>query len=650
MDLNDIEQVAVLGAGSMGHGITEVVALAGYEVVMRDIEQELVDEGYEQIEWSLKKLDDEDRLPGSPSEVLDRIDTETDLEASVTDADLVIEAVPENMDLKKDIFGALDEMTSSETILASNTSSLSITEIATATDREGKVCGLHFFNPPVMMDLVEVIHGSETSDETAELAYEFVESIDKTPIHVRKDVNGFVVNRVLLPFLMEPAFMVSEGEAEVREVDAAMTTECGYPMGPFELLDLTGIDVNYHVRKEAGREIPPVIEEKVEAGDLGQKTGQGFYDYENGGANYRPDDYDEFDTLRIEACMVNQAAWLVGNDVATVEAVDTGVTLGTGFPTGICRRGDKIGLDTILEKLRSLHEESGADRHQPAEYLVEKVESGHTGETDGKGFYDYGTDQERTFHELNKHLRDDGVLEIEIDRPARLNAVSPDLEEEIEYVINHADTDNLRCVTFEGAGDRAFSAGADVTGFSEIDPASTVEFSSMWETVAEFPVPTVAKIQGYCLGGGLELALACDLRIATEDSEFGFPEINLGLIPGAGGTQRLQKVISQTHAKEMIYRGIHVEAETAEDWGLINHCVSQDEFEDVVDEIVDDLVSGPPIALKMAKKVMDEGEKVPHEAGLMMESEAFGLLLTTDDLMEGLAAFSEDREPEFKGE
>lgn len=651
MDLDDIKRVTVLGAGNMGHGITEVVALAGYEVVMRDIEQELVDEGYDQIKWSVEKLADKGRVDESPDQIMGRIETDVDLEKSVNSSDLVIEAAPENMELKKDIYSKLDQMTHTDAILASNTSSLSITEISRATDRENQVCGLHFFNPPVMMDLVEVIHGADTSTETADVAYDFVESIGKTPIHVRKDVNGFVVNRVLLPFMFEPAFMVSNGEATIREVDAAMTNECGYPMGPFELLDLTGIDVTHHVLKEADQEIPEILQEKVEAEDLGKKTGKGFYDYENGGADYAPDDYDEFDTLRVEASMINQAAWLVGNDVATVEAIDTGMKLGAGFPTGICRRADKLGLNTVLEKLETLYEEYGIDRLSPSDHLVQMVDSGKTGEGAGEGFYDYQSGDERTFHELNQSVTEDGVLEIEIDRPTQLNAISPDLSDEIEYLIDNLDDDKVRCVTFEGNGDRAFSAGADVTSFTDVEPYDMLDFSTMWEAVADCPVPTIAKIDGFCLGGGLELALACDLRIATEDSEFGFPEINLGLIPGAGGTQRIMDMLTEARAKELVYRGIQIDADKAEDWGLINHSIHSDDFEEFSQEFVDDIASGPPIALKMAKRVMDEGKDAPHDAGITMEREAFGLLLNTDDLMEGLAAFSDDdKKPDFKGE
>ncbi|PSQ43593.1 3-hydroxybutyryl-CoA dehydrogenase [Halobacteriales archaeon QS_9_68_42] len=665
MTLEDIDRVAVLGAGSMGHGITEVVAIAGYPVTMRDIETEFVEDGYEDIEWSLEKLAEKDRIDEAPAEVLDRIEATTDLGSAVADADLVIEAAPEELEIKHDIFADLEEMASDDAVLASNTSSLPITDIAEATRSPERVVGTHFFNPPVKMDLVEVIHGEETADAAAEAAYEFVESIDRTPIHVRKDVRGFVVNTVLGPFGDEAAWMVSEGEAEIREADATMVHERGYPMGPFELSDMTGIDIGYHVRKEAGQPIPPVVEEKVEADELGQKTGVGYYDYadreasetpqadgeavDGDGADYDPEDAsDAFDWLRVEARIINEAADLVGNDVATPEAIDTGLRLGAGFPEGPCRRADKLGLDGVLKKLESLHEEYGEERYEPSSYLRELVEAGRTGEDAGSGFYEYGDDTDRDYTTINAGLDDDGLLTVELDRPERLNAISPDLMDEVVHLLETVDAGEVRCVLFEGAGDRAFSAGADITAFSGYEPHE-VEPGEVYRAIEEFPRPTVAKIDGFCLGGGHELALACDLRVATTGSEFGFPEIDLGLIPGGGGTQRTVRMVGDARAKELIYRGNRISAERAEDWGLINRAVDPGAFEDVVGEFVDDIVSGPPVALRKAKRVINRGRDQDLGAGLELESQAFGLLLETDDMMEGAEAFMADREPEFEG-
>ena len=631
----------------MGHGIAEVAAIAGYDVVLRDVEEELVQDGYDQIEWSVGKLAEKDQIDQDPDEVLDRISTEVDLETAVADADLVIEAAPEKMALKQDIFGDLDEFTPEHALLASNTSSLSITEIASATDRPEQVLGLHFFNPPVKMDLVEVISGAETSDETAEAGVDFVESLEKTPIHVRKDVHGFVVNTVLVPFMDEAGYMVDAGEATFQQADAAMVYDRGYPMGPFELDDFGGIDVHYHFRTEADQPVPDVVAERVEADELGRKSGKGYYDYEDGdGVNYEPDDAAGFDTLRLEARMINEAAKLIGDDVTTPEEIDLGLRLGGRFPEGPCRRADKLGLDVVYEKLVDLHESTGAERFEPADYLAELVEAGHTGEAAGRGFYDYA---DPPYFYIDHELSEEGVLSITLDRQERLNALNDDMLAEIDRLLTTVDTDDVACVVFEGAGDRAFCSGADVTGFTTAPPTDFMDVEEPIETVANFERPTIAKIEGYCLGGGFELALACDLRLASADARFGTPEVNLGIIPGAGGTQRLTRLVGEMRAKEMVFRGEQIDGERAAEWGVVNRAVPDDELDDVLEEWVSDLVSGAPIALKLAKKVIDDGQDSSLETALEYESKAFGLLASTEDMVEGVTAFREDREPEFRG-
>ncbi|MFW6447910.1 MAG: 3-hydroxyacyl-CoA dehydrogenase/enoyl-CoA hydratase family protein [Halobacteriota archaeon] len=650
MPLEEIDKVAVIGAGTMGHGIAEVAAIAGYRVSMRDVDDAVVEEGLDAIGWSLEKLEERGRLEEPPADVLDRIDGTTDLETAATGADVVIEAAPESLDLKREIFVELEAYTEETAILATNTSSLPITDIAEATAHPERVVGLHFFNPPVKMDLVEVVRGEATAAAVADRAAAFVESIGKTPIHVHKDVRGFVVNTVLGPYIEEPAWMVSGGEASIRQADAAMVHERGYPMGPFELNDLTGIDVGVAIREEAGLEIPPIMAEKAEAGHVGRKAGRGYYEYEDGpGADYTPEDAAGFDTLRVEARMVNRAAYLVGEDVATPEAIDTGVRLGLGFPEGICRRGDRLGLDAVLEKLRELHGATGEERFEPHPYLVELVEAGRTGETAGAGFFTYdGGGGLGDYHTIDAAV-EDGVLSVEVNRPERLNALSAEVLAELDDVFSSVDPDDVRCAVISGAGDRAFSAGADISGFGELEPTDAMDVTPAFETINDFPRPVVARIDGYCLGAGLELALACDLRLATERSTFGSPEINLGLIPGGGGTQRLLRILGETRAKELVFRGNHIDAERAERWGLVNRAVPVDEFEEVVASFVDDLRGGPPLGLEVAKRVLNEGADASLDAALALESQGFGLLMGTEDVREGTAAFAEDREPSFEG-
>lgn len=641
--------VAVIGAGNMGHGIAQVAAMSGYHVTLRDIEQSLVRDGYESIEWSLEKLAEKSRLDEPAGSVLERIETEVDLETAVESADLVVEAIPEKMELKRELFEDLAEYAPEHAVLASNTSSLSITDIGSATDRPEQVVGTHFFNPPVKMELVELVHGEETSEESIEAAETFVESVGKTPIHVKKDIRGFVVNNVLLPFMMEAAWMVSRDEAAVEEVDAAMVSQCGYPMGPFELADLTGLDIGYDVYEEAGRPVPPALEERVGADKLGKKTGSGYYDYDEGeGVTYEAGDSEGFDTLRIEARMVNAAAHLVGDGVATPEDVDTGMRLGAGFPEGICRRGDELGLDVVLDTLRSLHEETGADRYAPDPYLVGLVTSDKTGVDAGEGFYRYDQETLGEYQFLN-HGIEDGILTVQIARPERYNALSETLRGELVHLFRNASEENVRCVTIEGVGDRAFSSGADVGELRDKRASEMMNVSESFEAVASFSRPVIAKIDGLCLGAGFEVALACDLRLATERSTFGFPEIGLGLIPGGGGTQRLLRLVGPTRTKELVYRGNRISAERAEEWGIINRAVPAEEFEETVATFVDDICTGPPVALQVAKRVIDSGGDADLEAGLVMESQGFGLLIGTEDSTTGIDAFLNDRDADFAG-
>jgi enoyl-CoA hydratase/3-hydroxyacyl-CoA dehydrogenase len=646
MVVRDIEDVTVLGAGSMGHGIAELAAIAGYDVVLRDIEDDLVADGLDQAAWSLGKLEEKGRIDESADAVRGRMRGETDLAAAVEDADLVVEAIPEDLDLKRETFSEVDDHAPEHAILASNTSGLSITKLGAATDRPERVVGTHFFNPPVKMDLVEVVHGEQTSEETLETAHAFVDDLGKRAIDVKRDVHGFIVNNVMLPFIEEAAWMLHHGETTVQQADAAMVYQRGYPMGPFELADFTGIDIAYHFREDSALESPPTIAEKVDQDTLGKKTGAGFYDWEGEGPDYEPGDGEGFDWLRVESRMVNEAARLVGGDVATPDDVDLGSRLGARFPEGVCRLGDRIGLDTVLDKLQALHESTGDARFAPADDLVELVNAGHTGVDAGQGFHDYRGDG--PYQYINKTLDDSGVLEIEFDRPERLNAFSETMFGEVERALDNADTDEVSCVVFSGAGDDAFSSGADISGFMAAEPTELMDVDETIEAIDSFERPTLARIDGFCLGAGFEIALACDLRVATEDSTFGSPEINLGLIPGGGGTQRLTRIVGEGRAKELVFRGEQITADRAQDWGLVNRAVPAEDFDETVAEFVDDLADGPSTALKVAKRVIDDGQDTSLRAGLDVESQGFGLLTTTDDMVEGVTAFRDDREPEFE--
>ncbi|WP_119821906.1 3-hydroxyacyl-CoA dehydrogenase/enoyl-CoA hydratase family protein [Halalkaliarchaeum desulfuricum] len=660
MKLDDVEHITVLGAGNMGHGIAEVAALAGYDVRMRDIKEEFVQDGYEQIEWSLGKLAEKDRISQEEAdEALERVTPLVDLESAVEDADVVIEAVPEKMEIKRDVYEELEEYAPEHTVFTSNTSSLSITDLSEVTERPERFCGMHFFNPPVRMDLVEVISGGHTDDETLDLIEELAESMDKTPVRVRKDSPGFIVNRVLVPLMNEAAWIVEMGDATVAEVDSTTKFDIGLPMGAFELADQVGIDVGYHVLEYMHDQLGdayepcPVLVEKVEAEELGKKTGKGFYDYEDGGADVPTGEGDDDVRLRLLAVMANEVAGLVENDVADPAAIDRAVKLGAGFPDGPAKMADDAGIETLVETLEELYDRSGAARYEPEDCLVDLAESGGTfhGE-DGDVSEDEGDAFD--FETLSVEISD-RVGHVQLSRPHRMNTISSELLEELSTAIDELEThEGVRAILLTGEGDRAFSAGADVQSMAAggADPLAGVELSRKGQQtfgkLEECDMPVLAGIDGYCLGGGMELATCADLRIATERSELGQPEHNLGLLPGWGGTQRLRHIVGEGRAKEIIFTAERYDAETMEEYGFLNEVVDNEEFEDRAFELASDLASGPPIAQRYTKRAMLYGRE-DTDAGLEIEAQAFGHLMATDDLMEGITAFMGDSEPEFEG-
>ena len=648
-----VTKIAVIGAGEMGHGIAELAALHGYQVSMRDIKQEFVDRGMERLRWSLDKLVEKAQLRREQAdEVLSRIHPTLDLEEACRDADFVIEAVFEDVELKKKIFHELDEVAPAKAILASNTSAIPITNMAFATRRPTKVVGMHFFNPPVLMPLIEVIRAEKTSDATLQAAVDLSKALGKTPVVLKKDVPGFITTRVLGPFFEEAARIHEDEGVTIEVIDASLRFRGGFPMGPFELADQVGVDILYHLIANAGRPMPKALKALFDAKKLGRKSGEGFYSYGEGRPKLTPEMGTSFDPIRILAPMINEAADLLGQGVASAEDVDLAMRLGTAFPKGPLATADDLGLDAVLNALQ------GNAHYKPAKILQDMVARGDLGVKTCKGFYEHAAKGEQKAYETILMAKDPAthVATITLNRPDRLNTLPPQFFEDLERALADLEKDDaIRAVVITGSGDRAFSAGADLTSFSDISKAYKVwrlsrRSEEVFARLADFPKPTLAALNGYAYGGGLELALACDFRIAAKRVKLGQTEINLGIVPGAGGSQRLLRIVGQGKAKELAMLGTRLTADEAAGIGLLTKVVENDAFASEVQSFAERLARGPPIALQLVKALLNRGADMPLDAALEMEALAFGVVTSSDDIYEGIQAMMEKREAKFKGE
>ena len=365
----NIKNITVLGSGVMGHGIAQVSATAGYNVVLRDIKQEFLDKAMEKIHWSLDKLVTKEKISKEEGDaIFSRITPVVDLIDAVKDAELVIEVVPEIMDLKKQVYAELDKAAKPEVIFASNTSTLPITEIANTTSRPDKFIGIHFFNPPQLMKLVEVIPGEKTAQEITELTQDFVRSVNKQAVLCRKDVPGFIINRLFIPMVHEACYLQDRTGASLEEIDSAVKFKLGFPMGIFELADFTGMDVIHkatvemHLRDKKVIKPHKTVEKMFDEKKLGQKSGEGYYKYSDD--KYERVELSEelakkCDPIQLVANVLNNAAWLITNGASDVEEIEKAAKLGLGLRKPLFETAKEIGIQNILDELNKLAQEHG---------------------------------------------------------------------------------------------------------------------------------------------------------------------------------------------------------------------------------------------------------------------------------------------------
>lgn len=374
-----INRIAVLGSGIMGHGIAQVSAMAGYSVVLRDIEQSFLDKAMEKIKWSLNKLVEKEKLTQADADrIFARITPVIDLKQALSGADLLIEAVPEDMNVKKKVYAEVDSVADSKMLYASNTSTLPITEMAALTNRPDRFIGLHFFNPPQLMPLVEVIPGGRTNDSMVAMAMEFVKKVGKQPVLCKKDVAGFIVNRVFIPLVHEAVYCQERDNVPMSTIDSAVKFKMSFPMGIFELADYTGLDVIHKATVEMhsrdSKVINPHLKVKqlFDEKNLGQKTGKGFYEYKGDKyerVNLTEQEAAKYDPIKLLAVAANNAAWLISNGVCSREDLEKALTLGMGLKKELFATVEEFGAGNVVQTLKELAAKHGSF-YEPDSYLV----------------------------------------------------------------------------------------------------------------------------------------------------------------------------------------------------------------------------------------------------------------------------------------
>jgi enoyl-CoA hydratase/3-hydroxyacyl-CoA dehydrogenase len=663
-------KAAVVGAGTMGGQIAQTIAAAGIPVVLKDIDDALVQAGLDEARnvttGQIGKLAEKGKITAEQADeqiaqIVGRIHGTTSY-AAFGDVDIVIEAVPERMEIKQAVFAELDASTPGHAVLASNTSSLSITEIAEATLRPDKVVGFHYFYPASIMPLIEIVEGEETSAETVGAAVTFAQAIRKQPI-ICAEVPGFVVNRILNSSSAEVWREQEEKGLSIKKIDEGLGSAGVLPVGPYQLINLLGLDTVLHVAEHLiesyGEErfyVPKGMQKLVADGKLGAKTGgDGFYDPQGnpnlpGDAEPDIDELVELLSLKtfLEACLVLEEG------VASHRDIDFGMMAGAGLDPrrGLLppfMRADSEGLDAVLERMESAQERYG-ERFTPPTILRRLVAQGRLGQKAGQGFYAYPQpDAEQPAEVIKLETREDGVA-IAWLANGQMNSISPQVAGDLEKVWSKIKQSSVRALVIASSNPFLYSAGADIKAFTTMDAAAGEalihETHALFRELGSGKIATIAAVNGLAFGGGCELAMACDVRIAARSALFGQPEIKLGIIPGFGGTQRLPRLVGSNKALEMNLVGDPVLADEAFEFGLVNRVVEDHELLDTALAWARKLAQAAPLALEQIKSI---SAACDLDAGIEAEKRAFAEVFQSADAKEGIAAFLGKRAPHFEG-
>ena len=673
-----LRTLAVVGAGNMGSGIAQKMATEGFDVVLVDVDDEKVARGVTTIDRTLKEAVERGIMRADrTSSIRDRVHGTSRFE-DLRDVDLVVEAVFEDRAIKQEVFKKLEAVCRPDTIFATNTSSYLVTDIASALKTPHRMIGLHYFFHPAKNRLVEVIAGRATDPTVFNRAWALQEQLGKIPIESR-DASGFVVNRFFVVWLMEAIRMLDERIANAITIDEITKRAFGVGMGPFELMNVSGVPIALHASTTIGNAFGPLygpsdlLRRQVESGKPWSLSGTVDPAVEAAVAD------------RLTAGVFLAAASLVAEGVGTKEDVDIGARVGLRWVQGPFEMMNRIGTPQALELTTML-----AARWQMRVPMA---------------LVTAGTANEPIPIELVKSRLDRGVTTITVNRPDTMNALNESVGEQLAAAFKAADSDSKTTgIVIAGAG-RSFVAGADIRFFirniERQDIGRTATFTqamqALLRAIQDCSKPVVARVHGLALGGGVELALACDYIVATPNAMLGFPETGIGIYPGLGGTQRTTRRIGVGLTKWLVFTGQVIGAEEALAIGLVDAVAAREDMDAAIATL---MAGGPskerrplspppayrklaeffeaqdlesirsgrantgkdeqlekamkavgtkaPIALRIAAALIDEGIHVPLERGLQMELSHLHEIFSTKDALAGLLSIGKSR-PVFEG-
>ncbi len=654
-----MKRIGVVGAGTMGHGIAELCAIAGFDVVLSDISEEILSDARARIKWSLESLSKKKTLKEPLTDVISRISTTTSLTELKT-SEFVIEAVKEDTNVKKMVYEELDSLVGEGCIIASNTSTIPISELASMTTRQERFIGLHFSNPPVLMPLIEIIRGSKTDSATVRSTESLVRALMKDYVTVRKDVPGFLINRLNDRVFTEAMTILEEG-VKVEDLDAAVRFRLGFPMGICELLDFVGIDTAYMANREMGSRgfnttSSNILREKVESGNIGMKSGEGFYKYS------KPNSYERHllvptegmygvNPVRLVASAISESAWIIRNEVASQEDVEKAMMKAMNWPAGPLTMADKFGLDQVIEVLIARQSASGESRYSPDPLLLEMVNRGDLGRKTGSGFKKWKIG-DATFGPVNYKKMENFSL-LTLNRPDKLNALNEvmwkGLLDGLEYAAKDGD---IRSVFITGNG-RAFCAGDDIEMMQDWKGPEVAErwmkeyARPLIKAMMNYPKPIVTLVNGLAFGGGCELNMLADVVVASDDAIFSLPEGLIGAMPPVASS--LGAAIINRKLGKFALTGEWFSALEAMKLGVVDIVLPKEQLSAMMNELSERFSRLAPLSTLKIKETLN-GIKNKFSQNLLYGENALTGLVSSQDFKEGQRAFLERRIPIWIGE